>query len=336
MLDLHIHTTASDGTCTPEEVVRMAKKKGFSLIAITDHDTMDGVKEAMEAGKKYNVEVIPGVEISAGVDLEVHMLGYGMSPDHPVMVEMMEDMRLARIERMVRMIENLRNMGIDITQEEVEALADGAIGRPHIARVLIAHGVVPDVRTAFREYIGLNAPAYAERRKMTSETVIRNIRAAGGVPVLAHGGLLRIGEVQLNQWIDHMVSAGMMYSGNTIAELAENCGVPAEALEATVAKFNEAVAADTKDEFGRTTWESAIDVAPFYSSTFSPCVHHTMGGLQINENTEVLDVNGNVIPGFYAAGEVTGGIHGTNRVGGNAVPDALCFGKIAGANAAAN
>ena len=127
-----------------------------------------------------------------------------------------------------------------------------------------------------------------------------------------------------------------MYSGNTIAELAENCGVPAEALEATVAKFNEAVAADTKDEFGRTTWESAIDVGPFYASSFSPCVHHTMGGLQINENAEVLDVNGNVIPGFYAAGEVTGGIHGTNRVGGNAVPDALCFGKIAGANAAAN
>lgn len=138
------------------------------------------------------------------------------------------------------------------------------------------------------------------------------------------------------QVLGYMVSAGMMYTGNTIAELAQNCGVPAEALEATVAKFNEAVAADTKDEFGRTTWESAIDVGPFYACSFSPCVHHTMGGLQINEKTEVLDVNGNVIPGFYAAGEVTGGIHGTNRVGGNAVPDALCFGKIAGANAAAN
>lgn len=138
------------------------------------------------------------------------------------------------------------------------------------------------------------------------------------------------------QILDYMVSTGMMYSGNTIAELAENCGVPAEALEATVAKFNEAVAADTKDEFGRTTWESAIDVGPFYAPSFSPCVHHTMGGLQINEKAEVLDANGNVIPGFYAAGEVTGGIHGTNRVGGNAVPDALCFGKIAGANAAAN
>lgn len=210
MLDLHIHTTASDGTCTPEQVVRLAKKKGFSLISVTDHDTMGGVKEAMEAGEKWNVEVIPGVEISAGVQLEVHMLGYGMQPDHPVMVEMMEDMRAARVERMVRMIENLRKMGIPITQEEVEAIADGAIGRPHIARVMIAHGVVPDVRTAFREYIGVGAPAYAERRKMTSEQVIRNIRDAGGVPVLAHGGLLRLTQVELNEWIDHMTRAGLM------------------------------------------------------------------------------------------------------------------------------
>lgn len=210
MLDLHIHTTASDGTCTPEQVVRMARKKGFSLIAITDHDTMDGVKEALEAGRQNNVEVIPGVEISAGVELEVHILGYGMSPDHPVMVEMMEDMRAARVERMVRMIENLQRMGVPITQQEVEALAGGAIGRPHIARVMIAHGVVPDVRTAFREYIGVGAPAYAERRKMTSEEVIRNIRAAGGVPVLAHGGLLKLTQVELNEWIEAMARAGLM------------------------------------------------------------------------------------------------------------------------------
>ena len=210
MLDLHIHTTASDGTCTPEQVVRMAKKKGFSLIAITDHDTMDGVKEALAAGARENISVIPGVEISAGVELEVHILGYGMSPDHPVMVERMEDMRAARVERMVRMIDNLQRMGVPITQQEVEALAGGAIGRPHIARVMIAHGVVPDVRTAFREYIGVGAPAYAERRKMTSETVIRNIRAAGGVPVLAHGGLLKLTQVELNEWIDEMTRAGLM------------------------------------------------------------------------------------------------------------------------------
>lgn len=210
MLDLHIHTTASDGSLTPTQVVQLARKKGFSLIAVTDHDTMGGVAEALEAGKKYNVDVVPGVEISSGVTLEVHMLGYGMSPDHSVMKAMMEDMRAARVERMERIIENLQKMGVPITVEEVEAVAGGAIGRPHIAQVLIAHGLVPDVRTAFREYIGVGAKAYVERRKMTSEQVVANIRDAGGVPVLAHGGLLRISEVELNQWIDSMAKKGLM------------------------------------------------------------------------------------------------------------------------------
>ena len=210
MLDLHIHTTASDGSLTPTQVVQLARKKGFSLIAVTDHDTMGGVAEALEAGKKYNVDVVPGVEISSGVTLEVHMLGYGMSPDHPVMKAMMEDMRAARVERMERIIENLQKMGVPITVEEVEAVAGGAIGRPHIAQVLIAHGLVPDVRTAFREYIGVGAKAYVERRKMTSEQVVANIRDAGGVPVLAHGGLLHISEVELNQWIDSMAKKGLM------------------------------------------------------------------------------------------------------------------------------
>lgn len=210
MLDLHIHTTASDGSLTPTQVVQLARKKGFSLIAVTDHDTMGGVAEALGAGKKYNVDVVPGVEISSGVTLEVHMLGYGMSPDHPVMKAMMEDMRAARVERMERIIENLQKMGVPITVEEVEAVAGGAIGRPHIAQVLIAHGLVPDVRTAFREYIGVGAKAYVERRKMTSEQVVANIRDAGGVPVLAHGGLLRISEVELNQWIDSMAKKGLM------------------------------------------------------------------------------------------------------------------------------
>ena len=210
MLDLHNHTTASDGSLTPTQVVQLARKKGFSLIAVTDHDTMGGVAEALEAGKKYNVDVVPGVEISSGVTLEVHMLGYGMSPDHPVMKAMMEDMRAARVERMERIIENLQKMGVPITVEEVEAVAGGAIGRPHIAQVLIAHGLVPDVRTAFREYIGVGAKAYVERRKMTSEQVVANIRDAGGVPVLAHGGLLRISEVELNQWIDSMAKKGLM------------------------------------------------------------------------------------------------------------------------------
>ena len=191
-------------------MVRLGAERGFSLLAVTDHDTMDGVPEALAAGARAGVRVLPGVEISSGVALEVHLLGYGMSPDHPVMREMLEDMRRARVERMVRIIENLQGMGIPIEVEEVEALAGGAIGRPHIARVLVQHGVVPDVRTAFREYIGLGARAYAERRKMTSEAVIRNIRAAGGVPVLAHGGLLKLSETELEQWIHAMCGAGLM------------------------------------------------------------------------------------------------------------------------------
>ncbi len=120
MLDLHIHTTASDGTLAPEQVVRLGAQRGFSLLAVTDHDTMDGVPEALAAGARAGVRVLPGVEISSGVALEVHLLGYGMSPDHPVMREMLEDMRRARVERMGRIIENLQGMGIPIEVEEVE------------------------------------------------------------------------------------------------------------------------------------------------------------------------------------------------------------------------
>lgn len=136
------------------------------------------------------------------------------------------------------------------------------------------------------------------------------------------------------QALDYMVANKMIYSGDTIAELAENINVPAETLEKSVAEFNELVKAGKPDEYGRTLWENTIEVGPFYAPAFSPAVHHTMGGLEINVDAEVLNADGQIIEGLYAAGEVTGGIHGTNRVGGNAVPDALTFGKIAGENAA--
>lgn len=133
--------------------------------------------------------------------------------------------------------------------------------------------------------------------------------------------------------LDYMVSNGMLFKGDTVEELAENMGVPAENLKATIDAFNASVDAQA-DEFGRTTWGSKLDEAPYYAASYTPAVHHTMGGVRINTNAEVLNEEGSVIDGLFAAGEVTGGIHGTNRVGGNAVPDALVFGKIAGANAA--
>ena len=136
------------------------------------------------------------------------------------------------------------------------------------------------------------------------------------------------------QALDTQVQYGMISRGETLAELAETIGVPADALEKSISEFNALVKAGKPDEFGRTLWENTIEEGPFYAVAFSPCVHHTMGGLEINPNAEVLNAKRQVIEGLYAAGEVTGGIHGTNRVGGNAVPDALTFGKIAGANAA--
>lgn len=139
-----------------------------------------------------------------------------------------------------------------------------------------------------------------------------------------------------NESIDELVAEGRAYKADTIEELAEKIGVNPENLVNAVNKFNSHVETGETDEFGRTLYQYKIDKAPFYAGARVPTVHHTMGGIQINTNTEVLDVNGNVIPGLYAAGEVTGGIHGTNRLGGNALADINVFGRIAGENAAKN
>ncbi len=139
-----------------------------------------------------------------------------------------------------------------------------------------------------------------------------------------------------NESIDELVAAGRAFKGDTLEELAEEIGVNPENLVAAVNKFNEAVENGGPDEFGRTLFQWKLDTAPFYAGARVPTVHHTMGGIEINEKAEVLDANGNVIPGLYAAGEVTGGIHGANRLGGNALADVNVFGKIAGESAAKN
>lgn len=139
-----------------------------------------------------------------------------------------------------------------------------------------------------------------------------------------------------NETIDELVAAGRAYKADTLEDLAKQIGVDPNNLIEAVNKFNEAVETGGPDEFGRTLFQWKIDTPPFYAGARVPTVHHTMGGVEINENAQVLDVNGNVIPGLYAAGEVTGGIHGSNRLGGNALADITVFGRIAGANAAKN
>lgn len=185
--DLHIHTTASDGTDSPEAVVALAAEKGFSIIAITDHDTMRGVEQARAAGRRQGVMVIPGVEISAGGQTEVHVLGYGIR-DVSRLEDVLSRMQAMREERMVRMVDKLRCMGIDIELDQVTALSAGTVGRSHLARVLVEKKVVRDVREAFVRYLAPGRPAYVEREKLKVEDAIRLITECGGLAGIAHPG----------------------------------------------------------------------------------------------------------------------------------------------------
>ena len=133
--------------------------------------------------------------------------------------------------------------------------------------------------------------------------------------------------------LDELIRKNTVVEAPTLEELAKKINIPAAALVATVNKFNESV--DKKsDEFGRDIWENKIDKGPFYATLRFPALHHTMGGIKINENAEVIGKDGKIVPGLFAAGEVTGGIHGANRLGGNAIADIIVFGRIAGKNAA--
>lgn len=137
-----------------------------------------------------------------------------------------------------------------------------------------------------------------------------------------------------NEEIGDLVEKGVAVKGDTIEELAEAMGVSPENLRATVDDYNKVVAGEKEDDFGKKLLQDPFDKAPFYASRRVPTIHHTMGGLEINELCQVVDKDGNVIPGLYAAGEVTGGIHGSNRLGGNAIPDTVVNGRIAGKSAA--
>ena len=186
-LDLHIHTTDSDGTDTPTRVVERAHELGFAAVAITDHDTLGGVTEGMEAGRRVGLRVIPGCEISAGGVSEVHVLGYGLTPGCGI-DDMLTEMREERYLRMERMIEKLSEVGVEIDFETVRGYTNGPLGRAHLARALLERGYVESIRDAFSRYLAPGAVAYVPRRKLETRSVIAMIRDCGGVPVVAHPG----------------------------------------------------------------------------------------------------------------------------------------------------
>ena len=191
LIDLHLHSTCSDGTSLPEEVVARAEKVGFSVISLTDHDSTDGVVEAQEAGSRLGVEVVPGVELSAQADgKDIHILGYFVDVDHPKLIDCLRLYRDARIQRAERMIRKLNKMGIQIRIEQVLAKAGGgAVGRPHVADVLLEEGHVFSANEAFHKYLGYSRPAYESKYSLSPADALEIIHAADGLGCLAHPGL---------------------------------------------------------------------------------------------------------------------------------------------------
>ena len=193
IVDLHLHTTASDGRMSPRELVRWVADLGLKQISISDHDTTEGLAEAyQEAEEHTGLRIIPGIELSTDIPGdEIHMLGYFIQYDDEPFQEILRRFRRGRVDRARQMVEKLVALGIELEWERVQEIAgDGAVGRPHIALALVEKGYCKEPKDAFPEYLGRNGLAYVERSKLTPAEAIQMLVKVGGVPVLAHPAYL--------------------------------------------------------------------------------------------------------------------------------------------------
>lgn len=211
-IDLHVHSTASDGTLTPTEVVKLAASEGLSAIALTDHDTIDGIKEAMSVAGEYGIELIPGIEFSTAYEKrEVHMLGLFIDPDNYALNEKLNELVATRDNRNEQMAANLRNAGIDITIPALtEMFPNAIITRAHFARYMYEKGYIKDIRLAFDKYIGDGRPCYVRREKISAKEVIDLIKNAGGIPILAHPLLYGFNERELKECVATLTRTGLV------------------------------------------------------------------------------------------------------------------------------
>lgn len=191
-IDLHLHTHFSDGSFSPEEVVECAVKNNLMAIGITDHDSLRGISSALTSSRKYQLEVVPGVELTAEADnKEIHILGYYVDWQDKGLRDKLRMLREVRAERARKMVGKLQELGVDISFPEVEDMAKGgAMGRLHLAQVILQAGYVDSVEEAFRKYIGDRGPAYIKKYRFTPEEAMKLIVGVGGIPVLAHPSLL--------------------------------------------------------------------------------------------------------------------------------------------------
>lgn len=211
MIDLHVHSTFSDGTNTPEELVELAAKVGITSLALTDHDGMLGIDRFLEACRIHGVRGVPGVEIS--VDFKggtMHMLGYFLNHKDDKVEAALSRIRDGREERNQLILERLNKLGFAVSWEEVAKLAkEDVVGRPHFAQVLIEKGYVKKKEDAFDHYLGKGKPAYVDRFRLTVEESVALIRGAGGVPVLAHPFTLDLGRRRMRVLLAELVAQGL-------------------------------------------------------------------------------------------------------------------------------
>jgi|WetSurMetagenome_2_1015567.scaffolds.fasta_scaffold130081_2 3',5'-nucleoside bisphosphate phosphatase len=205
--DLHLHSTYSDGTMTPEELVGYAHAIGLSAVSITDHDTVNGQAEALETGKRLGIDVVTGIELSIEEDGSgIHILGYCFDCGNRELAASLEDLAGSRVARAEQIVRKLEERGISIPFEEVRAEAGvGSLGRPHIARVLKRRGHVASIAEAFARYISDSAPCHVPKKVLPREEVVRLISGAGGVAVWAHPG----GNIRRTDLVERLIGSGV-------------------------------------------------------------------------------------------------------------------------------
>ena len=205
--DLHVHTTYSDGSLAPAEVVALGQSRGLAQIAITDHDTIDGIPEAVAAAQNTPLEIVPGVEVSTRLEhAEIHILGLFIEPDRGTLSAFLRERYEERRVRIYAMTAKLRELGLALSPEEVFAVAgEGVAGRLHVAEALLRKGQVGSQQKAFYRFIGENGPAYVARQVIHPAEAVRHICSVGGVPILAHPGLSNCDEL-----IPALVESGIM------------------------------------------------------------------------------------------------------------------------------
>lgn len=212
-VDLHCHSTASDGTLPPRELVRLAKRSNLTALALTDHDTVAGCAEASDEAKKLGIDFLCGIEISAEFPAPgtMHILGYGVDPENPALKNLTATLIAGRDNRNPKIVEQLNEMGVAVTMREWEDEAKGGVlGRPHLAAILQRKGYVSSIKHAFDKYIGQGAPAYFDKERLTPRQAFERIAASGGVAALAHPIQLRTqNDAELERVVKDLVDLGL-------------------------------------------------------------------------------------------------------------------------------